>query len=191
MVRVSLFRRDFALLRTVQMASDPLGRRHVVRGLLFRDAWRRPRAWPLLGLKTMIALELVDVLTVVRVQRVSAEVSAGPGRITEKPRTRGGLRRKRDGRRRLVSVRGSRRRRRRPVQEPDVLVEMRMVGHGRGLLQRRGGRTLHAPDERVDQERPGHGFLGGRGHRDGRTTAGTVHPVRAAQKTTHYERTCG
>lgn len=99
---------------------------------------------------------------------VTADVT---GRVTEKPLSGcDGRRRERRSRRRsrrLVSVRGGGYGCG-PIQELDVLVELWVVrrGDGEGC-----GRALHAADERVDQERPGHGLLGDGGRRYRRTGA--------------------
>lgn len=93
--------------------------------------------------------------------------------IAEKSRPGDGRGREDDGRRRLVSVR----RGRRSVQEIYVLVELRVVRYRGGGGGGRYDGPFDAPDERIDQERPGHGLLGGTGcHRsDGRRARCAVH----------------
>lgn len=114
---------------------------------------------------------LDDRLTLVVL--VPGESTAGAAdRVAEEPRTGGDRRsgrREHDGRRGLVSAV----RRCRPVQELNVLVELRVIGHRGGGA---GDGVLDAAAyERIDQERPGHGPLGGGGgHGDGRT-ARAVH----------------
>lgn len=114
--------------------------------------------------------------------RIFAEADV---RITEKPGTgdRGG-RRKRDGRGRpVVSVRCGRRCR--SVQEPNVFVKLRVIGHGGCGSCGRSGHSgmFDAADERIDKERSGHGFFGCGRHCHGWT--GTfVHCANARNRST-------
>lgn len=111
----------------------------------------------------VVLLLMVVVLVVI----FTEAAGTGADRVTVKPRAGNGAGgREDDGRGQLVSVRG--RGRRGPVQELNVLVQLRMVGHGGG-----GGGMLDAADQRIDEERPGHGLLGRGRYRHGRT--GTVH----------------
>lgn len=122
-------------------------------------------------------------------------VESAADRIAEKPRAGDGRGRGRvdGGRRRLVSVR----RGRRPVQEIDVLVELRVIRYrgGGGGGGRDDGGPFGAAYERIDQERPGHGLLGGTGHGhrgDGRRARCAVHRggqlIRISNKAVQTER---